>query len=194
MPKPIRVRTIPRTTAESRGRFRGRGCSRPCRVRIRLIVAVEGTHDPLDGLAQQLHPDPLRPPPRMLAPQLRHQNLHRLRRLVGTRGRPMRPIRQPADLFGQIPAHSPMHRHPVHPDLRRHLGDPAPANTARTASRRCSTTDKTSSANPGLPEPWTPHENVLPQSADHGQVMHINWPNPDAHHPTEHRRSTQCRL
>ena len=35
----------------------------------------------------------------------------------------MRPIRQPADLFGQIPAHPPMHRHPMHPDLRRNLGD-----------------------------------------------------------------------
>jgi hypothetical protein len=34
----------------------------------------------------------------------------------------------------------------------------APPSTARTASRRCSTTNKTTSANPGLPEAQTPAE------------------------------------
>ena len=44
-----------------------------------------------------------------------------------------------------------MHAHPGHPHRGRHLGDRGPAvNTARTASRRCSTFDKTTRAIPGL--------------------------------------------
>jgi hypothetical protein len=51
-----------------------------------------------------------------------------------------------------------------------------PPNTARTASRRCSTTDKTTRANPGLPQSGTPHGDVPTQVAD---------PTPDAHHLTD---------
>ena len=48
-----------------------------------------------------------------------------------------------------------------------------PDNTARTASNRCSTTDKTIRANPGLPESGTSHEDVPIQSADHDPMSHI---------------------
>ena len=99
-----------------------------------------GNHDPVDGLAQQLHPDPLRPPPRMLAPQLRHQNLRHRGHLMRTRRRSMRPVRQP--------------RHPVH----HILGDPLPTapkhaltgsrTSAWTAGRR-----KSRGSPPWLPKP-----------------------------------------
>lgn len=43
----------------------------------------------------------------------------------------------------------------------------APANTARDGSKRCSTTDKTTSANP-LPGSGTSHRDARSQSAEHG--------------------------
>lgn len=67
-------------------------------------------------------------------------------------------------------------RHP--PPLRRHTDAPStdappqlaatsvtsdPANTARTASNRCSTIDKATSANPGLPRVPTPCGDVGPR-------------------------------
>jgi hypothetical protein len=47
----------------------------------------------------------------------------------------------------------------------------APSRTARTASGRCSTTDKTTSANPGLPVP-TSRGNVAPEDEP---VSQITW-------------------
>ena len=74
----------------------------------------------------------------------------------------MRPVSQPGKLPGQIPRHPPVQRRPVHPSRAATSTTSAPSRTARTASRRCSTTDKTTSANPGLPSP-TPAENVAPE-------------------------------
>ena len=65
----------------------------------------------------------------------------------------------------------PTHRCTVdamHPDLAATSVTSAPANTARTASNRCSTTDKTTSANPGLPESRTPHGDVADSGCRHG--------------------------
>ncbi len=75
------------------------------------------------GPAQQLQPDPPRPPPRMGPTHLRHRHLDHLRRLLRTRQRTMRPVRQPADPLSQIPRHPPMHRRAMHPRSRRHLDD-----------------------------------------------------------------------
>jgi len=57
----------------------------------------------------------------MLAPHLGHRDLDDFCRLVRARPRPVRPIRQSADLLGQIARDPSMHRRPVHPDLVRDL-------------------------------------------------------------------------
>ena len=72
----------------------------------------------------------------------------------------------------------------------------APANTARTASRRCSTTDNTTTANPGLPKFRRPTE-----------TSNSVWPNPItvahqlasmcvAHQPAQDTSTTllRCRI
>ena len=93
---------------------------------------------------------PHRTPPRMLPPQLTHQRLHLARPGAGTRaaaatGPPARPGR-PRDT-----AHPGMHALPRHPYRAATSVTGTPAKTARTARYRCSTTDNSTSANPGLP-------------------------------------------
>ena len=73
--------------------------------------------------AQQLQPDPPRPPPRMGPTHLRHRHLHVLGRLPRTRQGTMRPIRQPPDPLSQIPRYPPMHRRAMHPRPRPNLDD-----------------------------------------------------------------------
>jgi hypothetical protein len=57
-----------------------------------------------------------------------------------------------------------MHRLSRNPNLSRNSVTEAPANTARTASNRCSTTDNATSANPGLLSPTT-SRNIVDQQA-----------------------------
>ncbi len=70
---------------------------------------------PRRRLAQQLQPDPLRPPTRMFATQLDHRLLHQPRAPDADSRPAMRPIRQPRDTLTQIPAHPGMHRRPMKP-------------------------------------------------------------------------------
>ena len=72
---------------------------------------------------QQFQPDPSRPPPRMPTAHLRDRHLDRGRHLMRARLRPVRPVHQPAQLVGQIPAHPPVHRGPMHTGLAVDLGD-----------------------------------------------------------------------
>ena len=67
-----------------------------------------------------------------------------------------------------------MHRLPGHPDLGDTSVTVAPANTARTASNRCSTTDNTTSAKPGLPTTRTPHGDAGDQAAEPA-VSTMSW-------------------
>jgi hypothetical protein len=60
----------------------------------------------------------------------------------------------------------------------------APSRTARTASRRCSTTDKTTSANPGLPSPDAPRKRRT-RMAETGPVSQISWRRNVARQSTE---------
>jgi|GEM_PF-6162877 len=68
--------------------------------------------------AQQLHTDPLGPPPRMLPPHLRDLDLHRIVHPVRTRRRPPEPIRQPGQSIDQIAGDPGMHTLPRHPRPR----------------------------------------------------------------------------
>ena len=56
-------------------------------------------------------------------PHLGHHHLDAGGRLVRTRHRPVRPVRQTRQLIGQIPGHAPVLRGPMHPHRGRHLGD-----------------------------------------------------------------------
>jgi hypothetical protein len=64
----------------------------------------------------------------------------------------MRPIRQPSDIPGQITADPAISVDRDTPTGAATSTTVAPAKTARTASKRFSATDNTTSANPGLPE------------------------------------------
>ena len=82
----------------------------------------------------------------------------------------MRPVGQTGELPGQIPRYPPVQRRPVHTPTSGYLHHLAPSRTARTASRRCSTTDKTTSANPGLPSPDVPRKTSHPGWPKHATV------------------------
>ena len=134
----------------------------PCRIRIRLIVAVAGTVSPAGGCLQQLHPDPLRTPPRMLPPHLRHRDPHRLRRGMRTRLRPMGPVRQPGrHPPGRYRASQACSDCRDTPTAAATSVTCAPPSTARTASNRCSTIDNTTRAIPALPR--RRHHDTAPQ-------------------------------
>ena len=60
----------------------------------------------------------------------------------------------------------------------------APANTARTASRRCSTTDKTTRANPGLLNPDAPRRRRA-QAGRNRPLSQISWRTSVARQSTE---------
>jgi hypothetical protein len=76
---------------------------------------------PVHRLLQQLHPDALRTPPRMLPTHLGDLHLHRHRQAVRTRPRPPRPIRQTRDPIDQIPTDPGMQRLPRHTQPPSHL-------------------------------------------------------------------------
>jgi hypothetical protein len=102
------------------------------------------------GLSEELH-DPLRAPLRMRAPQLTHQRLDLRRRLMRTRPRPLRTIRQTGETAIAIPGQPRVHRLARHTHSTATSLTLAPSNTAITALYRCSTTDNATNANPGLP-------------------------------------------
>ena len=98
----------------------------------------------------------------MLPPHLRDRDLNRLSDLARAG---IRTVVRPAS-----PASCPVRYRATHrcsvarctPARAATSTTSAPSRTARTASRRCSTTDKTTSANPGLPSP-TSRGNVAPE-------------------------------
>jgi hypothetical protein len=74
--------------------------------------------------------------------------------------RAVRAIRQARKTVQQIPLHPPAQRRPMPPACAATSATPPPSKAARTASNRCSTTGKTTSANPGLPSPGVITEDV----------------------------------
>jgi hypothetical protein len=81
--------------------------------------------------AVQLDHDPPRPPRRMQPPQLEHRRLDQRRHLMRTRPRPVRPIRQPRQTVGLIPADPGMQRLPGHAPLLRRSGHVMPIGDHR---------------------------------------------------------------
>lgn len=127
----------------------------------------------------------------MLPPQLQHHPLDRLRRLVRTRSRPRRPIRQTADPTRQIPANQVCTDCRDTPTCAATSVTDAPANTARTASNRCSTTDNATRAIPGLPSQTT-SRNI----ADHEAAITTQFqaPTDTALSSTYRHRTCACAL
>jgi hypothetical protein len=105
----------------------------------------------------------------MLSPHLHHRDLDRLRRLVRTRPRPMRPIRQTTYLLGQIPADPPLHRGAMHPEPGRHLTDLSAREDRpdRVQTLLHHRQDNQCQSRP--PESETPHGDARNQGADHGR-------------------------
>jgi hypothetical protein len=145
-------------TNDSLGRFRGRGWARPCRSRIRLIVRSDGTTIPWTGARSsciRIRFDP-------------HRGCFRRISATATSTAAVAwcghdtgrcdPSASPATFPAR---YRPIQRCSVERDTPVAAATSvtvAPANTARTASRRCSTTDNTTSANLGLPESRRPAE------------------------------------
>ena len=148
----------------SRGRFRGRARTRPCRSRIRSIVAVDGTATRRTcrmpagprSISSRIR---TRSPPRMLPAHLDH--------------RAPRPPPAPDAGTTAAGATGPPTRRPPRPDTgpstrctvcRDTPTWPRPRSPSRPPTPpeprpdRCSTTDKTTSANPGLLESDGPTE------------------------------------
>jgi hypothetical protein len=94
---------------------------------------------------------------------------HRVRGLARTRPRPMRPVRQPGHTLSEITLHQACT--PTR-DTPTSVTD-APPRTAPTASSRCSTYDKTTSAIPA--SQVTAPKNAEPRiSPTNGQVLSIS--------------------
>ena len=104
------------------------------RRRAREITSPRAQQDPMhrrprrqplrrSRAAHQLMQDPLRAPPRVIAPQVTHARLQLRRRLIRIRPRPLRPIRQPRQAATSIARQPRMHRLARHTDLRGHLAD-----------------------------------------------------------------------
>lgn len=70
----------------------------------------------------------------------------------------MRTINQTGQLLAQIPPDPAMHRRTGHPDRGRDLHNCRTGKNRANRANRCSTSDKTTSANTGLPEPGLPAE------------------------------------
>src|SRR5205823_555674 len=94
-----------------------------------------------------------RTPPRMIPPQLADHRLDLRADLVRARLRPPGPVFQRPQAALVIPPDPGMHAPPRHPEPGRTSVTGTPALTSRTARYRCSTTDTSTSADPGLPPP-----------------------------------------
>jgi hypothetical protein len=91
----------------------------------------------------------------MLSTHLRHRELYRVRNLRWRRHRRVRRF-VTAQLPGQIPDHPPMHRRPVHSDPGGHLDHLRAAQNRPNRVQTLLNYDKTTNANPGLPESRRP--------------------------------------
>ena len=128
----------------------------------------------------------------MLPPHLRHRDLNRIRDLSRRRMRPMRTIHQPAQLLTQIAAQPTVNRRPVHPDTGSNLGDIRTGQHRTHRVQRCSTTDKTTRANPGLPEARRPAE-TSGTGCRNRPLSQITWRTRVAHQSTEDIRRAAAR-
>jgi hypothetical protein len=86
----------------------------------------------------------------MLSTHLRHRELYRVR-LTWRRHWRVRRFAI-AQLPGQMPDHPPMHRRPVHSDPGGHLDHLRAAQNRPNRVQTLLNYDKTTGANPGLPE------------------------------------------
>ena len=98
-------------------------------------------------------------------------------------GRDSEPAAQFRASSGNICARGILSRVPTQPRMKPGADIPvlaatsvtvAPANTKRTASNRCSTTDNATSANPDLPSPMPPRGHRT-QVAEQRPVSSLNW-------------------
>lgn len=138
------------------GRFRGRGCASPCRIKIRLIVRSAGRPSAATASATAGAS-----PSRCSSSRIRRAPHRGCARRISTTA-----TSTPApDLRGEFAGRRDRSARPPIPSARyrpsqvctdcRETPHPsatsvtvAPASTARTASNRCSTTDNTTNANP----------------------------------------------
>lgn len=88
---------------------------------------------------------------------------------AGRAPRPARPVSQPNDLPARYRVTHPCTIARCTPALAATSLTCAPVNTARTTSKRCSTTDKTTSTNPASKITWTLDGDVRIQGAAHAR-------------------------